>query len=93
MDQMDHNLLFRWFVGLGIDDTVWVPTVFTKNRDRLADHRDVTPDPGRHPGASQGGAAAFEGIGPLPSPLQAFCRAARILLPLRISREAVRHAR
>ena len=35
MEQMDCNLLFRWFVGLGIDDTVWVPTVFTKNRDRL----------------------------------------------------------
>jgi hypothetical protein len=32
---MNYNLLFRWFVGLGIDDAVWVPTVFTKNRDRL----------------------------------------------------------
>jgi transposase len=35
MQQLDYNLLFRWFVGLGIDDAVWVPTVFTKNRDRL----------------------------------------------------------
>src|SRR6056297_464763 len=35
MEQIDYNLLFRWFVGLGIDDAVWVPTVFTKNRDRL----------------------------------------------------------
>lgn len=35
MEQMNYNLLFRWFVGLGIDDAVWVPTVFTKNRDRL----------------------------------------------------------
>jgi transposase len=35
MEQMDYNLLFRWFVGLGIDDPVWVPTVFTKNPDRL----------------------------------------------------------
>lgn len=35
MEQMDYNLLFRWFVGLGIDEPVWVPTVFTKNRDRL----------------------------------------------------------
>lgn len=34
-EQLDYNLLFRWFVGLGMDDTVWVPTVFTKNRDRL----------------------------------------------------------
>lgn len=35
MEQMQYNLLFRWFVGLGIDDATWVPTVFTKNRDRL----------------------------------------------------------
>jgi len=35
MEQMQNNLLFRWFVGLGIDDPVWVPTVFTKNRDQL----------------------------------------------------------
>jgi transposase len=35
MEQLDYNLLFRWFVGLGIDDEVWDPTVFTKNRDRL----------------------------------------------------------
>ena len=37
MEQLDYNLLFRWFVGLGIDDPVWVATVFTKNRDRLLD--------------------------------------------------------
>ena len=35
MEQLDYNLLFRWFVGLGVDEPVWVPTVFTKNRDRL----------------------------------------------------------
>jgi transposase len=35
MEQMQYDLLFRWFVGFGIDDAVWVPTVFTKNRDRL----------------------------------------------------------
>ena len=35
MEQMQYNLLFRWFVGLGVDDQVWVPTVFSKNRDRL----------------------------------------------------------
>jgi len=35
MEQMQYDLLFRWFVGVGIDDPVWVPTVFTKNRDRL----------------------------------------------------------
>jgi transposase len=35
MEQLDYNLLFRWFVGLGVDDPVWDVTVFTKNRDRL----------------------------------------------------------
>jgi transposase len=35
MEQLQYNLLYRWFVGLGVDDPVWVPTVFTKNRDRL----------------------------------------------------------
>jgi len=56
IEQMQYNLLFRWFVGLGIDDPVWVPTVFTKNRDRLLNtdiarkflaailaHKDVAP--------------------------------------------------
>jgi transposase len=56
MEQMQYNLLFRWFVGLGIDDSVWVPTVFSKNRDRLLttemsrmvmaailSHREVAP--------------------------------------------------
>jgi len=37
MEQLDYNLLYRWFVGLTIDEEVWVPTVFTKNRDRLLD--------------------------------------------------------
>ena len=35
MEQVDYNLLFRWFVGLNTDDPVWDATVFTKNRDRL----------------------------------------------------------
>jgi transposase len=35
MEQLNYNLLFRWFVGLGVDDPVWLPTVFSKNRDRL----------------------------------------------------------
>jgi transposase len=56
MEQLDYNLLFRWFVGLGVDDRVWDATVFTKNRDRLLDaevaakflgavlaHREVKP--------------------------------------------------
>lgn len=35
MEQLNYNLLFRWFVGLNMDDPVWAPTVFTKNRERL----------------------------------------------------------
>ena len=35
MEEMDYNILFRWFVGLNMDDEVWDATVFTKNRDRL----------------------------------------------------------
>jgi len=35
MEEMDYNILFRWFVGLNMDDAVWDATVFTKNRDRL----------------------------------------------------------
>jgi transposase len=35
MEQLEYNLLFRWFVGLNMDEQVWVPTVFSKNRDRL----------------------------------------------------------
>jgi transposase len=35
MEQLDYNILFRWFVGLGMDDAVWSPTTFTKNRDRV----------------------------------------------------------
>ena len=62
MEQMQYNLLFRWFAGLGIDDPVWVPTVFTKNRDRLLNtdiarqflaailaHKDVAPLLSRNP--------------------------------------------
>ncbi len=35
MEELDFNLLFRWFVGLNMDDAVWDVTVFTKNRERL----------------------------------------------------------
>ena len=35
MEQTQYNLLFRWFIGLAMDDAVWVPPVFTKNRERL----------------------------------------------------------
>ena len=35
VERLDYDLLFRWFVGLGIEDPVWDATTFTKNRDRL----------------------------------------------------------
>jgi transposase len=35
MEQINYNLLFRWFVGLGVDDAVWDHSTFSKNRDRL----------------------------------------------------------
>jgi len=38
LEQLDYNLLFRWFVGMNMDEQVWVATVFTKNRDRLLKH-------------------------------------------------------
>jgi transposase len=41
MEQVQYNLLFRWFIGLAMDDAVWVPTVFTKNRERLIEHDAV----------------------------------------------------
>ena len=42
MEQMRYNLLFRWFVGLSVDDPVWSHSSFSKNRDRLLSH-DVIP--------------------------------------------------
>jgi transposase len=35
MEQLEYNLLFRWFVGLSLDDEIWDESVFTKNRERL----------------------------------------------------------
>lgn len=35
MEEIDYSVLFRWFVGLGMDDAIWSPTTFSKNRDRL----------------------------------------------------------
>ena len=35
MDQLEYDLLFRWFVGIGVDDAAWDHSVFSKNRDRL----------------------------------------------------------
>ncbi|HLI16969.1 MAG TPA: IS5 family transposase [Rhodanobacteraceae bacterium] len=43
VEQTHYNLLFRWFVGLSIDDAVWNHSTFSKNRDRLLEH-DVVPE-------------------------------------------------
>jgi len=51
MEQLDYNLLFRWFVGLNMDDTVWDATVFTKNRERLLD--GTLPKPSSKPYSSR----------------------------------------
>ena len=37
MEEIDYSVLFRWFVGMNMDEPIWDPTVFTKNRDRLLD--------------------------------------------------------
>ena len=39
MEQVHYNLLYRWFIGLAMEDALWVPTVFTKNRERLSARR------------------------------------------------------
>ena len=54
MEQLDYNLLFRWFVGLGVDDPVWDVTVFTKNRRPAARGRDRREVPAGGAGAAQG---------------------------------------
>ena len=46
MEQLNYNLLFRWFVGLNLDDPVWDATTFSKNRDRLLEGRGTGVFPG-----------------------------------------------
>src|SRR3954468_3494047 len=52
MERLDHDLLFRWFVGLGIDDPVWDASTFSKNRDRLLEGDIAAPVSNRRSGAS-----------------------------------------
>src|SRR5262245_30240262 len=42
MEEIDYSVLFRWFIGLGMDDAIWSPTTFSKNRDRLL-RSDIAP--------------------------------------------------
>ena len=41
IEQSCYNVLFRWFSGLAIEDAVWVHTVFSKNRERLIEHKAI----------------------------------------------------
>src|SRR5438046_8020977 len=43
MEELNYNMLFRWFVGLNMDERVWDPTTFTKNRERLL-HGDIAEE-------------------------------------------------
>lgn len=52
MEQLEYNLLFRWFVELAMDDAVWAPTTFTNNRDRLLEGDIVHIDAHRRCGKS-----------------------------------------
>ena len=46
MEELNYNVLVRWFVGLNMDDPVWPPTTFTKNRERLLVDHPTFPDLG-----------------------------------------------
>jgi len=41
MEQVRYNMLFRWFIGLAMDDRVWDPSVFSKNRERFVEHEPI----------------------------------------------------
>ena len=49
MERLEFDLLFRWFVGVGVDDTVWDHSVFSKNRDRLLEGEIAAQVPGCGP--------------------------------------------
>jgi IS5 family transposase len=52
MEELDYSPLFRWFVGLNLDQDVWDPTTFTKNRDRLSRGSQAVSGAGGGAGAS-----------------------------------------
>ena len=60
MEQLDYNLLFRWFVGLGMDAPIWDATVFTKNRERLGGGRVCQQVHGRGARPAAGTGAVVE---------------------------------
>ena len=60
MERLEFDLLFRWFVGLGVDEPVWDHSSFSKNRDRLLDGDIAAKFLGRGAGPAAGKAAALE---------------------------------
>lgn len=61
MERLEFDLLFRWFVGLGIDDAVWDHSVFSKNRDRLLEGEIAAKFlASRHPDPADDQAVAFD---------------------------------
>ena len=50
VDHLEYNLLYRWFVGLGMDEKVWHHSTFSANRDRLLNERVARHRSGRHHG-------------------------------------------
>ena len=60
VERIEFDLLFRWFVGLGVDDPVWDATTFTKNRDRLLAGEIASPVPRHRAGTAEGEGAAVE---------------------------------
>src|SRR6266480_2140532 len=59
MERLEFDLLFRWFVGMGVDDPVWDHSTFSKNRDRLLDG-EICKIPDRRPRSASGQASAVE---------------------------------
>ncbi len=62
MERLEYDLLFRWFVGIGIDDAAWDHSGFSKNRDRLLGRGHRGEVPGRGAGAAAGEAAPVDAI-------------------------------
>jgi transposase len=60
MERMEFDLLFRWFVGLGVDDAVWDYSTFSKNRDRLLEGEIAAKFLNALFGAAEGEASAVE---------------------------------
>ena len=60
MEQLDYNLLFRWFVGINMDDPIWDVTAFTEDRERLLEG-DIAPHLVGQEGAGVGGLLCSQG--------------------------------